>query len=57
MQKNLTEIIIKINKGKGFAQLKMNRKLEAKDNFSKIYNPSQIKIIFELWATWHEKNV
>jgi len=46
-----------INKGKGFAQLKMNRKLEAKDNFSKIYNPSQIKIIFELWTTWHEKDV
>ena len=46
-----------INKGKGFAQLKINRKLEAKDNFSKIYNPSQIKIIFELWATWHEKDV
>lgn len=45
-----------INKGKGFAQLKLNRQLEAKDNFSKIYNPSQIKTIFELWATWHEKD-
>jgi len=45
-----------INKGNGFAQLKMNRNLEAKNNFSKIYNPSQIKIIFELWATWHEED-
>ena len=45
-----------INKGKGFAQLKMNKKLEAEDNFSKIYNSSQIKIIFDLWATWHEKD-
>ena len=45
-----------INKGNGFAQLKLNRNIEAKDNFSKIYNPSQIKIIFELWATWHEED-
>ena len=45
-----------INKGEGFAKLKTSRKLEAKDNFSKIYNPSQIKIIFELWANLHEKD-
>ena len=45
-----------INKGKGFAHLKTNRTLEAKDDFSKIYNPSQVKIIFELWAAWHEED-
>jgi len=45
-----------INKGGGFAHLKMSRRLEATDNFSKIYNPSQIKVIFELWAAWHEED-
>lgn len=45
-----------INKGKGFAQLKMNRKPEAEEDFSKIYNSSQINIILNLWASWHEKD-
>ena len=46
-----------INKGRGFAQLKINRKLEAEKDFSKIYNPSQINIILDLWASWHEKDM
>ena len=34
----------------------MNRKPEAEEYFSKIYNPSQINIILNLWASWDEKD-
>ena len=54
--KKLDGDLYQINKGIGFAQLKMNRRPEAKENFSKIYSPSQVNIIFNLWTVWHEKD-
>ncbi len=54
--KKLNGDLYQINKGEGFALLKLNKKSEAKESFSKIYSPSQLKIIFELWVSWHEKN-
>ncbi len=45
-----------INKGIGFTYLKMNKKVKADESFAKIYNPHQIKIVFDLWETWQEQN-
>ena len=53
--KNLDGDPYQINKGKGFAFLKLNKKFKAKENFLKIYSPSQVNIIFDKWADWHEK--
>ena len=54
--KKLNGDLYQINKGEGFAHLKLNKKNEAKENFSQIYSSSQVNRIFELWVSWHEKN-
>ena len=45
-----------IYKGKAFAHLKMDRIASAKEEFSKIYTPSQIENILAWWKGLHEKD-
>ena len=54
--KKLNGDLYQIHKGEGFANLKLNKKNEAKESFSQIYSPSNVNRIFELWASWHEEN-
>ncbi|HIF02472.1 MAG TPA: tetratricopeptide repeat protein [Nitrospinaceae bacterium] len=46
--------IYQIYKGQGFAHLILKRMPQAKENFSKVYNTSQINEIFNLWSTIQE---